>query len=57
MSESQTNGHEAETYFVYGSGLMPVPYHSLNEIPRLKEEFHAKESRQAILAAWSRKPV
>jgi len=55
MSKSKKSGHEGTTYFVYGSGLMPVPYHSLNEVPRVKLEFHASEAKQAIMLALTRK--
>jgi len=55
MSKSKKSGREGTTYFVYGSGLMPVPYHSLNEVPRVKLEFHASEAKQAIMLALTRK--
>ncbi len=45
---------EARTYFVYGSGLMPVPYWRLNEVPRLRAEFHADEVSRAMVAARAR---
>lgn len=43
------------TYFVYGSGLMAVPYGRLNEIPKLRSEFHANEVSMAMMAARARK--
>jgi hypothetical protein len=49
------SGHEGATFYVYGSGLMPVPYCSLNEVPRLKSEFHASEAKQAMMLAFARK--
>jgi hypothetical protein len=55
MSKSKKGGHEGMTYLVYGSGLMPVPYHSLNEVQRLKSEFHLSEAKQAMLLALTRK--
>ncbi len=43
-----------KTYFVYGSGLMAVPYGRLNEIPKLRSEFHANEVGMAMMAARAR---
>ncbi len=55
MSEICDRETRLETYYVHGSGLMAVPYHRLNEIPELKLEFHANESRRAVLMASVRK--
>jgi len=55
MSKSKEGGEEGVTFYVYGSGLMPIPYHSLNEVPRLKSEFHANEAKQAMMMAFARK--
>ncbi len=46
---------EGKTYFVYGSGLVAVPYGRLNEIPKLRNEFHANEVSMAVMAARARK--
>jgi hypothetical protein len=43
------------TSYVYGSGLMAVPYSRINDIPRLKSEFHASEVSWAMAAARTRK--
>jgi hypothetical protein len=43
------------TYYVFGSGLMPVPCERVNEIPRLRFEFHAVEARKAMLLAAMRR--
>ena len=43
------------TYYVYGSGLMAVPFSRVNDIPRLKSEFHASEVSWARTAARLRK--
>lgn len=42
-------------YYVFGSGLMAVPSGRLNEIPRMKAEFHAEEVKLAMTAARTRK--
>jgi hypothetical protein len=44
-----------KTYFVYGSGLMAVPFSRVNDVPRLKSEFHASEVSWALMAARTRK--
>ncbi len=43
-----------KTYFVYGSGLMAVPYGRVNEIPKLRNEFHMNEVSMAFMAARAR---
>ena len=55
MSETCHEIDEGKTYFVYGSGLMAVPYHRLNDIPRMKAQFHADEVAWAMNAARTRK--
>ena len=55
MSETHKATERGRSYYVYGSGLMAVPYHRLNDIPRLKSEFHAAEVSWAIMAAQTRK--
>lgn len=55
MSNTGQQIEEGKTYFVYGSGLMAVPYWRLNEIPKLKNEFHANEANVAMMAALARK--
>ncbi len=55
MSEITIVNEGRKTYYVYGSGLMAVPYHRINEIPRLKAEFHASEVNFALTAARARK--
>ncbi len=53
-----TKQKEAVTiYLVQGSGLMAVPSGRINEIPRLKQEFHAGEVAFALAAARARKPA
>ncbi len=55
MNDTCQRAEEGKTYFVYGSGLMAVPYWKLNEIPKLKAEFHEKEVSKAVMAARARK--
>jgi hypothetical protein len=43
------------TYYVYGSGLVPIPHERVNEISTLKAEYHADEARKAWMLAWARK--
>ena len=43
------------TYYVFGSGLMPVPLARMNEVPRLKLEFHAVEAARALFLARARR--
>ncbi len=57
MSETCTPTHGARTYYVYGSGLIPVPHHRVNEIPEMKAEYHAAEAKRAMMIASSRKLV
>jgi hypothetical protein len=40
------------TYYIYGSGLIPVPNTRINEIAELKAEFHAGELKRAMMAAY-----
>jgi hypothetical protein len=55
MSEICTKVHEAETYYVPGSGLMGVPHERMNDIPRLRSEFHAGEAKRAMMLALARR--
>ena len=55
MSEKSHKTEEGKTYFVYGSGLMAVPYNRMNEIPKMKARFHADEVSWAMAAARTRK--
>ena len=55
VSETSHKTEERKTYFVYGSGLIAVPYHRMNEIPRLKAQFHSDEVSWAMTAARTRK--
>jgi hypothetical protein len=43
------------TYYVYGSGLMAVPFSRMNDVSRLKAEFHSSEVSWAMMAARTRK--
>jgi hypothetical protein len=45
------------TFYVFGSGLIPVPYSRLNEVAAVRAVFHAEEARRAMMLAWSRKPA
>ena len=38
-----------KTYYVYGSGLFAVPSTRVNEIPKLRSEYHASE----VKIAWA----
>jgi hypothetical protein len=58
LVSEMNNRHVTEVgkaYLVYGSGLMAVPYGRLNEIPKMKTEFHASEVSWAMMAARTRK--
>ncbi|MDE1857579.1 MAG: hypothetical protein KGI26_00730 [Thaumarchaeota archaeon] len=57
MSEISAKVRGRTVYYVYGSGLMGIPYHTMNEVPRMRAEFHANEAKRAMLAAWARKPA
>jgi len=50
MSETQEHT-KAKTYYVYGSGLIPVPDERVNDVSQLKSEFHASEAKRAMLYA------
>ncbi len=45
------------TYYVHGSGLIAVPSERMNEIPRVKSEFHKDEAKRAIILARAWKPA
>ena len=55
MSETSNPPQDGKTYYVYGSGLIAVPYSRMNEIPRLRLEYHSEEVRKAMMAAMTRK--
>ncbi len=55
MDNIREKAEEGKTCFVYGSGLMAVPYGRINEIRKLKAEFHEDEVRKAFVAALARK--
>ena len=38
-------------FYVYGSGLIAVPSAELNEVPRLRSEFHSREVKKAFMFA------
>jgi len=46
---------EGRTYYVHGSGLIPVPPGRIHEIAMLRSESHAEEAKRAILLARFRK--
>ena len=41
------------TYYVYGSGLIPVPHERVNDISQLKSEHHADESKRGMMLAMA----
>lgn len=45
---------ERRTFFVYGSGLIGLPYHRLNDVAEAKADFHAAEAKRAMMiaSAW-----
>jgi len=55
MNQTSHKTEVGKSYLVYGSGLMAVPYGRLNEIPRIKAEFHENEVAWAKKAALTRK--
>jgi hypothetical protein len=55
MSETCIHVHGPETYYVEGSGLIAIPHHRVNDIQRLRHEYHESEARRAMMLAWSRK--
>ncbi len=49
---------EPEVFYVHGSGLFGVPRDRMNDIPKLRAEFHANEARRAnvlSMLAWARR--
>ncbi len=46
-----------KAYFMYGSGLIAVPVHSVNEFAKLRSEHHAAEVRKGLMLALARKPA
>jgi len=44
-----------KTYYVYGSGLFPVPAGRRNEVQKLKVEYPAAEVARALQSARARK--
>lgn len=55
MNETSETAAERKAYFVFGSGLIPVPHTRMSEVGRVKGEFHAQESKRAIMMAQARK--
>ena len=55
MSAQTAREGRRRAYYAYGSGLFPVPEERTNEIHNLKNEFHAKEARFAMLIAMARR--
>ena len=39
----------ANQYYVFGSGLFGFSSERINEVPRLKREYHEQESKRALL--------
>ncbi len=55
MNKITQIAEEGKSYWVFGSGLMAVPYSRLNDVAGLKAEFHASEVSWAMAAARARK--
>lgn len=53
MHETHVHHEKTDTYYVFGSGLIPVPHERVNDISELKSEFHAQESRRGVLLAYA----
>jgi hypothetical protein len=49
MGEIHDHPKMTWTYYVYGSGLIPVPHERVNDIAKLKCEHHAEETRRASM--------
>jgi hypothetical protein len=45
---------QRRTYYVYGSGLFAVPGSRINDIPKLRSEYHAVEAKRAWALALAR---
>lgn len=43
-----------KTYYVYGSGLFAIPSSRVNDIPRLRSEYHEAEAKRAWALLQSR---
>jgi len=57
MSEMSTTTEQfcqRKIYYVYGSGLFAVPESRINEIPRLRSEYHAEEANRALAFVQAR---
>jgi hypothetical protein len=57
MSENSEHRLGGKIYYMYGSGLIPVPHTRLNDFARLKSEYHAGEVRMGLMIALARKPA
>ncbi len=53
MSEIHVSPKMMRTYYVYGSGLIPVPHERVNDISRLKSEYHADQSKRGVMLAMA----
>ena len=42
-------------YYVYGSGLLPIPAERVNEFRQLRLEHHTREARAAVALASVRR--
>jgi hypothetical protein len=54
MNKTIEDSSQRRTYYVYGSGLFAVPSARINEIPRLRSEYHAVEAKRAWALAMAR---
>jgi hypothetical protein len=55
MNETYHPLKDSKTYYVYGSGLIAIPSSRMNEVSRMKLEYHSEEVRKAMMAARTRK--
>lgn len=55
MSAERSEAGKRKAYYVYGSGLFGIPEERVNEIHKLRKEFHEEEARRARLIALARR--
>ena len=53
MQERHAHPEKTATYYVFGSGLIPIPRERVNDISELKSEFHRQESTRGVLLAYA----
>lgn len=55
MQSNEGNQNLKRVYYVYGSGLFPVPAERVNDVSQLRLEHHTREARAAAAVSVMRR--